>query len=155
MGTSEDETVLMSKKGGAAMTTQVYSGLNRPGWLTFAAVVLFSVGFLRVISAIYYFADSARVTNVTGGAFGSHLVLWGLWDLLIAALAFWGGYSLLAGETLGRVVAYAWAILVIVESFMIISWAPWFGAAALALAILVIYAVSATSEWHETGTTLS
>jgi hypothetical protein len=153
MGASEDETVLMSKKGGPAMTTQVYSGLNRPGWLTFAAVVLFSVGFLRVISAIYYFADSVRIANVSGGAFGGHLVLWGLWDLAIAALAFWGGYSLLAGETLGRVVAYAWAILVIVESFLIIQSAPWFAFAALGLAVLVIYAVSATSEWRESPTT--
>ena len=47
------------------MSTQAYSGLNRPGWLTFAAVVMFAVGFLRVISAIYYFADSNRVANVS------------------------------------------------------------------------------------------
>jgi hypothetical protein len=31
------------------MTTQAYSGLNRPGWLTFAAVVIFAVGSLRAI----------------------------------------------------------------------------------------------------------
>jgi hypothetical protein len=132
------------------MSTEAYSALRRPGWLTFAAVVMFAVGFLRVISAIYYFADSTRVANVTAGAFGDHLFLWGLWDLLIAALAVWAGYSLLGGNTFGRVVGYAWAILVIVQSFLILAYAPWFGFAALILSTLVIIALSSTSEWRET-----
>jgi hypothetical protein len=124
-------------------------GLYRPGWLTFAAIVLLAVGCLRVLSAIYYFADSARVNNLTAGAFGTHIFLWGLWDLLIAVLALWGGWSLLNGNTFGRVIGYLWAILVIIESFMILSWAPWFGFAALILAVLVIYALSSTSGWRE------
>ena len=132
------------------MSTEAMAGLRRPGWLTFAAIVLISVGCLRVLSAIYYFADSARVVNLTGGAFGGNLFLWGLWDLVIAALALYGGFSLLSGNTFGRVVAYAWGVLVIVQSFMIISYAPWFGFAALLLAMLVIMAVSATSDWSET-----
>jgi hypothetical protein len=131
------------------MTTQAYSGLNRPGWLTFAAVVMFAVGALRGISAIYYFADSARVANVSAGAFGDHLFLWGLWDVLIAVLAIWGGYSLLSGSTFGRVIGYGWAILVIVESFLLLEYAPWFGFGTLILATLVIYALSTTSEWRE------
>ena len=133
------------------MSTQAYSGLNRPGWLTFAAVVMFAVGFLRAISAIYYFADSARIANVSAGAFGDHLFLWGLWDLLIAVLAIWGGYSLLNGDTFGRVIGYAWAILVIVESFMLLGYAPWFGFGTLLLATLVIYTLSTTSDWRETS----
>ena len=130
-------------------TTQAYSGLNRPGWLTFAAVVLFAVGILRIISALYYFADSVRVANVTAGAFSDHLFLWGLWDLIIAVLAIWGGYSLLAGNTFGRVIGYIWAILVIVQSFLIIEYAPWFGFGAIILAVFVIYALSTTSDWRE------
>jgi hypothetical protein len=125
------------------------SGLQRPGWLTFAAVVLFSVGCLRIISAIYYFADSARVVNVTNGAFGGHIFLWGLWDLVIAMLALAGGYSLLSGNTFGRVIGYIWAIVVIVQSFLLIAYAPWFGFSALLLAILVMFALSATSDWIE------
>lgn len=132
------------------MSTQAYAGLNRPGWLTFAAVVLFSIGFLRIISAIYYFADSTRVNNLTVGAFGHHLFLWGLWDLIIAVLALWAGFSLLSGNTFGRVIAYFWAILVIVQSFLILGYAPWFGFAALLVAVLVIYALSVSSDWRET-----
>jgi hypothetical protein len=131
------------------MSTQALDGLRRPGWLTFAAVVMISVGCLRIISAIYYFADSAKVNNLSGGAFGDHLFLWGLWDIVIAALALWAGYSLLGGNTFGRVIAYAWAVLVIVQSFLVLSYAPWFGFASILLAILVICALSATADWRE------
>jgi hypothetical protein len=133
------------------MTTPAYSALNRPGWLTFAAVVMFAVGVLRFISALYYFADSTRVANVSAGAFGNHLFLWGLWDLLIAVLAIWAGYSLLSGSTFGRVIGYIWAIAVIVESFLLLAYAPWFGFATLILATLVIYALSTTSDWRDTS----
>ena len=131
------------------MSTQAYSGLNRPGWLTFAAVVMFAVGFLRVISALYYFADSNRVANVSAGALGDNLFLWGLWDLVVALLAFYAGYSLLSGNMFGRIVGYIWAIVVIVQGFLYIQYAPWYGAAAIALAVLVIYALSSTSEWRD------
>jgi len=131
-------------------TTQAYSGLNRPGWLTFAAVVLFSVGFLRIISAIYYFADSSRVNNLGAGALGDHLFIWGLWDLLIAVLALSAGYSLLSGNTFGRVIGYVWAVVVIVQSFLVIQYAHWFGSGMILLAILVVYALSVASDWRET-----
>ena len=129
--------------------SSVYSALSRPGWLTFAAVVLFSVGCLRVISALYYFADSNRLADLTFGAVGGNLFLWGLWDLGIAALAFMAGWSLLSNHRLGRVLGYAWAVFVIVQSFMIVSYAPWFGFAAIVLAILVLLALSTTSGWTE------
>ena len=133
------------------MSEQALDDLQRPGWLTFAGVVLVSVGCLRVISAIYYFADSARVNNLSAGAFGGHLFLWGLWDLLIAALALMAGFSLFSGNTFGRIIGYAWAIVVIVQSFLILSYAPWFGSASLVLAVLVIYGLSTTSAWRESA----
>jgi hypothetical protein len=109
---------------------------------------MISVGCLRVISAISYFADSARVNNLSQGLFGHQVFLWGLWDLVIATLALWGGFSLLGGNTFGRVVGYIWAILVIVQSFLILRFAPWFGFGSILLASLVIYALSSTSEWR-------
>jgi hypothetical protein len=108
---------------------------------------MISVGVLRLISAIYYFADSTRVNDLGTGAFGHHLFLWGLWDLVIAVLALWAGYSLLQGNTLGRVIAYLWAGLVIIQAFLTLGAAPWFGFAAMLLAVLVIYAISVTVDY--------
>jgi hypothetical protein len=124
---------------------------RRSGWVTFAAVVLFAVGFLRIISAISYFKNSVAINNLTQGAFHSDLWVWGVWDVCIAALAVLAGLSLLGGigfltPSFGRVVAYVWGILVIVQGFMLIGQAPWYSAAMIALAILLIYGVSQAAE---------
>ena len=131
------------------MSTPSMSTLERPGWLTFAAVVLLSVGILRIITAISYFANSSKVADLSHGLFGGQLWAWGLWDLVIAALALWGGWSLLGGNTFGRAIAYIWAALVLVQSFVILAWAPWFGFLAMALATLVMFALASSSEWRE------
>ena len=120
---------------------------RRSGWVTFAAVVLFGVGFVRVISAISYFKHSIAINNLTQGAFHSDLWAWGVWDVCVAALAVLAGLSLLGGvgfltPSFGRVVAYAWATLVIVQGFMLIGQAPWYSAAMIAVAVLLIYGLA-------------
>jgi hypothetical protein len=129
--------------------SDVMTGLRRPGWLTFAAVVMFAVGGLRIISGIAYLSDSNKVNDLTGGLFGDDIFWWGLWDLGIAALALYAGYSLLSGNTFGRVVGYVWAIVVLIQSFLILSYAPWYGFAAMLLAVLVMCALSSTSDYRE------
>jgi hypothetical protein len=129
--------------------SDIMTGLRRPGWLTFAAVVMFSVAGLRIISGIAYLSDSNKVNDLTSGLFGDNIFWWGLWDLGIAALALFAGYSLLSGNPFGRVVGYVWAIVVIIQSFLILSYAPWYGFAAMLLAILVIFALSSTSDYRE------
>jgi hypothetical protein len=133
------------------MSTQAVSGLQRPGWLTFAAVVMFAVGVMRVVSAIYYFSDSRRVTDLGTGAFSTHLFWWGIWDLVIAALALYAGFSLLNGNLGGRIIGYFWAILMIIQSFLILGQAPAYGFSALGVALLVIYGISKTADWSEGG----
>jgi hypothetical protein len=119
---------------------------RRSGWTMFAAIVLFSVGFLRIISGISYLSDSNKVNDLTLGLFGDSLWAWGLWDLGIAAVALYAGYSLLGNGTFGRVVAYLWAVLVIVNSFLIMAVAPWFAFTMIALAVLVVYGLASNPK---------
>ena len=117
---------------------------RRSGWIMLAAVVMLSVGFFRIISGISYLADSHKVNDFSSGVFGDNLWAWGLWDLGIAALALYAAYSLVEGGEFGRVIAYLWGILVIVNSFLVMGAAPWFAAAMIALAVLVIYGLAST-----------
>jgi hypothetical protein len=112
------------------------------GWAEFAAVLLFAVGFFRIISAIAYFADSHKVNDLSHGLFSGHTWGWGVWDLIIAALAIFAGISLIAGRTFGRVVAYIWAVVTIVQCFTIINISPWFAALTIALCAMVIYGLA-------------
>ena len=120
---------------------------RRSGWVTFAAVVLFAVGFLRIISGISYFKHSVAINNLTQGAFHSDLWAWGVWDICVAALAVLAGLSLLGGvgfltPAFGRAVAYVWAVLVIVQGFMLIGQAPWYSTVMIVLATLLIYGLA-------------
>lgn len=124
-------------------------GERRPGWLTFAAMIMFAVCFTRIISGINYLADGSQISDLTNSVFGDNVWVWGIWDLCLAALALFAGLSLLVGGGFGRVVGYIWAIWVIVQSFLIIGAAPWFALAMIALAILVMYGLSSSSEWEE------
>ena len=123
-------------------SVQAYA--SRTGWIMLAAIVMFSVGVFRIISGISYLANSHKVNDYTAGLFGDNMWAWGLWDLAIAAIAIWAAFSLLGGGEFGRVIAYIWAILVIVNSFLTIGIAPWFGAAMLTLAVLVVYGLAST-----------
>ena len=67
---------------------------------------------------------------------------WGVWDLLIAAAAFFGGLSILAGGGFGGWSATSGRVLVIVQAFTVIGIVPWGAALAITLGILVIYALS-------------
>jgi hypothetical protein len=129
------------------MATSTYD--RRPGWITFAAVLLFAVSLVRIISAINYFGNGIQINELTNSVFGQHLWVWGIWDLCLAALALFAGISLLGGGGFGRVLAYIWAVWVIVQSFLIIGLAPWFAATTILLAVLVIYGLASTSEWSE------
>jgi hypothetical protein len=120
---------------------------ERSGWLTFAAVVLFSVGFLRIVSGISYFKNSAAINDLTHGAFHSQLWAWGVWDICVAALAILAGLALVGGAEFlsvgfGKTVAYLWAILVIVQGFMLIGQATWYSALMIGLAVLVIWGLA-------------
>src|SRR5262249_4302605 len=119
---------------------------SRRGWVVFAAIVMLSVGFYRLISGISYLANSHKINDFTAGLFGDNMWAWGLWDLGIAILALWAGYSLLGNGGFGRVVAYLWAVLVIVNSFLVIGYAPWFAFAMIALAIFVIYGLTSSPK---------
>jgi hypothetical protein len=121
------------------LSVQTEAAPRRPAGVTFAAIVLIAIGVARVISAIYYFADSDRVSNASSGPFSHHLVYWGVWDLIIAALALTGGFQLLKERQLGFILGYGFAGVVIFQSLLLIAVSPWYSVAALALAIMIIH----------------
>jgi hypothetical protein len=122
---------------------------TRPGWLTFAAIVMFAVGFARIMSGINYLGHGSQINDLSQSIYGHHLWVWGVWDLILAGLAIAAGLSLLAGGGFGRVLGYIWAIWVIVQGFLVIGIAPWFSIAMIGLATLVIYALSSGSDLAE------
>ena len=126
------------------MATTTYD--RRTGWLTFAAVLLLAMGFVRIITAISYFRDGANINDLSNSVFGQQLWVWGIWDLCLAVVALAAGASLLGGGGFGRVIAYIWAVWVLVQSFLIIGVAPWYAAMTILLGVLVIYGLASSPK---------
>ena len=120
-----------------------YGDEGASGWLAFAAIVMFSVGFFRIIEAIAFFSKSHKLNDLTNGLFSDHVWAWGLWDLLIAAAAILAGLSIMAGGRFGRWFGYIWGVLVIVQAFTVVNIVPWFAFLMIGLATLVIYGLAA------------
>jgi hypothetical protein len=127
------------------VSTQV-EGSEHRGWIVFAAVIMFAVGVLRIITAIDSFSSSHRIINLKHGLFGNQLWVWGIWDLVIAGLAFAVAVSILRGGRLGRVGGYIWGIVVIVQAFTMVSLAPTYATLSIVLGGLIIYALSRGEE---------
>src|SRR5262245_4812118 len=126
------------------MSTQVMED-RRSGWLTFAAVLMFTVCFVRIITGINYLAGGSQIADLTNSVFGNQLWVWGLWDLGLSVLAFFAGASLLVNGGFGCVTGYIWAAWAIVQSFLIIQLAPWFAISMIAIGFLVIWGLATTS----------
>lgn len=120
---------------------------RRPGLVTFAAIMLFLLGGFEVIWAIVQFSNAAWIAGATYGSFGGYLWLWGILDLLFAAVAFYAGYDVLRGGSFGQVVGTLIASLSAIRWFFYIPAAPWMAAVIIAIDLLVIYGLVAHSDY--------
>ena len=95
---------------------------------------------------VQLFAGGNQVSDLTNSLYGDQLWVWGLWDLAIAALALFAAFSLLSNGRFGRTVTYVWAIVVMFQSLLILTAAPWYAVTAIALSAIVVAGLAASSE---------
>ena len=126
------------------MATTTYD--RRSGWDTFAAILLFTFAFVRIISAINYFGDGANVNDLTNSVFGDQLWIWGIWDLCLAVLGLFAAVSLLRRRRLRSGDRVHLGRGVLVQSFLIIGFAPWYAATTILLATLMIFGLATASR---------
>ena len=121
--------------------------VERNGWLTYAAVMMFIAAGLYALWAINLWADSAWVADVSNGVLGDQGWLWGVFDAVMAVVFVFAGKSLLDGRSFGRWVAVVAVSIGIVRWFYWMAFAPFLALAILAMLFLVLYAVLVT--WGE------
>ncbi|MGZ3584180.1 MAG: DUF7144 family membrane protein [Ktedonobacterales bacterium] len=129
------------------MTQVSHTLARRPGLVTFAAIMLFVLGGLEVIWAIEQFANAIWIGSTTYGTFGGYLWLWGILDVLLAAVAFYAGYDVLRGGAFGQVVGTLIASISAIRWFFYIPAAPWMAAVILTIDVLIIYGLVAHSDY--------
>ena len=113
---------------------------RRPDMVTFAAAVMFALGGFHVLVAISEFADSTWVlSRLDVELFIPILVVWGILDLIIGALALYAGFSILRGGAFGFLAGLGFAMLGVIRWLFYIPVSPVLAVVIIALDVLVIY----------------
>src|SRR5215212_11464491 len=125
--------------------------MGRPGLLTYAAIMMFVLGGFHILLAISEFANSTWVlSRLDIELFIPILLIWGVIDLLIGAIALYAGYSIVSGGTFGWIMGYTFATVGIIRWLFYIPVAPVLAVAVIVLAMLVIYGLVKHTDYFQT-----
>jgi hypothetical protein len=120
----------------------------RPGLVTFAAVMMFVLGGFHVLLAISEFASSTWVlSRLDVELFIPILLLWGVIDLVIGAVALFAGASILRGGAFGWVMGWAFAGLGAIRWLFFVPVSPVLAVVVIALDVLVIYGLTKHADY--------
>jgi len=134
-----------------AEASGIARSMERPGLVTFAAILMFLLAGFQVTWALVQFSNAVWIRSVTYGSFGGYLWLWGILDLLYAAVLLYAGYDILRGGRTGQILGLIVVCLNAVRWFFYLPAVPWMAAVVIALDVLAIYALVAHSDYFESG----
>jgi hypothetical protein len=119
------------------------TGRGRPGLVTFAALMMFALGGFHILLAVSEFARSTWVlSRLDIELFIPILVVWGILDLIIGALALYAGFSILRGGVFGFLAGLGFAMLGVIRWLFYIPVSPVLAVVIIALDVLVIYGLT-------------
>jgi hypothetical protein len=124
--------------------------MGRPGLVTYAAIMMLVLGGFHILVAISEFANSTWVlSRLDVQLFIPILLIWGIIDLIIGAIALYAGVSTLRGGAFGWIMGYTFAILGIIRWLFYIPVAPVLAVVVVVLNMLVIYALVQHSDYFQ------
>ncbi len=123
--------------------------VERPGLVTFAAMMMFLLGGFQLVFAVVEFWNAVWFAGTVYGDFSGRLWLWGIVDVILAFVAIYAGADLLRGGSFGRIVGLAVAGVSAVRWFFYIPAEPWTSVVIIALDVLIIYGLVAHSEYFD------
>jgi hypothetical protein len=125
--------------------------MRRPDLVTFAAIMMFTLGGFHVLLAISEFANSTWVlSRLDVELLIPSLILWGFIDLIIGLIAVYAGRSIIIGGTFGWIMGQIFATVGMVRWLFYIPVAPVLAIAIIALDLLIIYGLVKNSDYFQT-----
>lgn len=117
------------------------------GRAAFAAILLLIAGSLNVIYGIAAISDAHFFTDSGTHYVFSSLNTWGWITLILAAIQLTGGFSLLGGNTYGRVIGIVAASLGAIGSLLAVGGAyPFWSLGIFALCVIVLHGLIVYGE---------
>jgi hypothetical protein len=115
------------------------------GWWIFASILLTIAGALNIIWGIAAIGDSKFFTeNATYIVSGLHT--WGWITLIIGVIQIAAAFSLVSGNTFGRIIGIFAAGLAAISALLSLSASPFWALCAFALAVIILYELAKAPE---------
>jgi len=113
-------------------------------WVRFAGVILIVSGIFSAIQGLAaLLGPEAYYAVVDGDLLVFDIAGWGWWNVAIGALTLITGLALLREALWARIVAVVLAILSAIVQMILVPVQPWWSLIAIAIDVLVIYAIVA------------
>jgi hypothetical protein len=127
--------------------------MGRPGWLTYAAIMMFVLGGFHILLAISEFANSTwELTRLDIELVITIFIIWGIIDLVIGLIAVYAGASILRGGGFGWITGFLFAILGAIRWLFYIPVSPVLAVVIIVLDVLVIYGLAKHMDYiQDTG----
>jgi hypothetical protein len=112
------------------------------GALAFAGSLMIIIGAFSAIAGLAAIIDDDYFVVVRGYAFDLDVTAWGWIHLILGLAVLATGIGLLAGTGWAGIVAIVLAVLVAIDYFFFIPYAPFWSLLVIALCVWVIWAVT-------------
>jgi hypothetical protein len=120
---------------------------QRPGLVTFAAIMMMLLGAFQLTWAFVEFANAVWLRANVYGTFQGRLWLWGILDVAVALIAFYASYDILRGGKFGQLYGILIAGFSAIRWFFYLPAAPWVAIVMIVIDVLIIYGLTANSEY--------
>lgn len=128
-------------------STQAHAPTGWANWVRFAGIILIISGaFSAIQGLIAVIGPDTYFTVVAGDLFLFDVAGWGWWNIIIGILLILIGVAVLAGATWARVIAVILAILNAIVHMLLVPVQPWWSFIAIAIDVLIIYALIAHGD---------
>jgi hypothetical protein len=117
------------------------------GAVLFAGILMIVVGIMEGFQGLAAILEDEFFVLTENYVFDLDVTAWGWIHLLLGILVIFGGFALMAGRTWGRILALILATLAAIANFFFIPYYPFWSLLMIALAVWVIWAL--TARWHE------
>jgi hypothetical protein len=119
---------------------------RRPALVTFAAILLLMVGGFGFVLSVteffrYAFGSLPPVDDV------NYSIFWGLLDALYAIVLLYGGYEVLRGQAVGRLIALLVAVFAALRWAFYLWYVLWASAVVIGICLLIIYALASEEDY--------
>jgi hypothetical protein len=124
-----------------------------PGLIIFAAIMMFGLGGLALLSAVAGFMGSSWLQeySVFGDKLGSSA--YGFIDLILTLTAFYTGLAILRGTRGGYWLGILFATLNMLRWFVLMPGAPLWSVTMVAIWVLVAYGLATNEDHFQEGAT--